>query len=213
MPTQKEIWEQEYTSPSMLVRIHSDKPSRPLPEFIDFVAERFKDPRFLDMGCGKGRNSNYIASKGFAVTGIDFAASAVNEARKMYKDLTFEAHDLTERWPFPDESYNAIIDCNVTLDIPDPGRTFVISEAHRVLVKGGFYLFYGVGHHSIDYNGPEPNSVLYLSNKKFEKHYTKDELLHAYRNFRLVSLREVIDSETIEGKPENYPVWISIFQK
>jgi cyclopropane fatty-acyl-phospholipid synthase-like methyltransferase len=42
---------------------------------------RLPPGRALDLGCGAGDNSCYLAEHGFDVTGVDFAASAVERAR------------------------------------------------------------------------------------------------------------------------------------
>src|SRR5262245_12601703 len=53
----------------------------------------------LDLGCGAGRHSKYLASKGFSVTGIDLAAHSINEAKRSERpDLHFFRHDM--RAPF-----------------------------------------------------------------------------------------------------------------
>jgi SAM-dependent methyltransferase len=51
--------------------------------------------RILDLACGKGRHSRYMASKGFDVTGIDLSTQSIEFARQSETDnLTFYQHDM-----------------------------------------------------------------------------------------------------------------------
>jgi SAM-dependent methyltransferase len=51
--------------------------------------------RILDLACGKGRHSRYMASKGFDVTGTDLSTQSIEFARQSETDnLTFYQHDM-----------------------------------------------------------------------------------------------------------------------
>lgn len=53
----------------------------PPPELMTFV-QRTKPGRALDLGCGYGRSSTYLARYGWQVDGVDFVEQAVAEARR-----------------------------------------------------------------------------------------------------------------------------------
>ena len=51
--------------------------------------------KFLDVACGKGRHSKYLATKKMDVCGIDLASQSIAEAKKMETDnLHFYEHDM-----------------------------------------------------------------------------------------------------------------------
>lgn len=51
--------------------------------------------RFLDLACGSGRHSVYLASKGYSVTGIDLSDELIEKARADERDnLSFYVHDM-----------------------------------------------------------------------------------------------------------------------
>src|SRR5437763_1474337 len=59
-----------------------------------------KGSRILDLGCGRGRHSIYLASKGYNVTGIDIVPSNINYA-SLYEapNLRFIEHDMRKSLP------------------------------------------------------------------------------------------------------------------
>ena len=219
MTYHQEIWTAEHELKDTFTRIHSDKPSGPIPGFTDFLVEQGLKPTntdVLDIGCGSGRNSRYLASRGFHVTGTDFVPEALTTAcERTEGEVQFTVVDLMQPLPFKGKQFGAIIDCTTTLCIPNPGRDFAISEAHRVLTEGGYYLFYGVAPSDLvtRHPGPEPNSGLFPRTGMFEKQYPKEELLESYKAFGLVSFESVNVSDIIEGRETDHLMWIAIFQK
>ena len=58
----------------------------------------------LDLGCGTGRHSVWLASAGATVTGVDFSEGMLEEARRKpgAEAVRFLAHDLHQPLPFAD---------------------------------------------------------------------------------------------------------------
>ena len=43
--------------------------------------------KILDLGCGMGHYSNYMAQKGFKVTGVDFSSKMIEIAKANFKNI------------------------------------------------------------------------------------------------------------------------------
>lgn len=83
-------------------------------DFIDAELERDASKRILDIGCGTGRHSIELASRGYDVTGIDLSesmlAKAKENARERKVNIRFERHNAVEL-PFRNEFDAALIIC------------------------------------------------------------------------------------------------------
>jgi 2-polyprenyl-3-methyl-5-hydroxy-6-metoxy-1,4-benzoquinol methylase len=66
--------------------------------FIDVLLEHLRPASgsvALDLGCGIGRHSRYLATKGLRVTGIDLAANSIQQAKRFEQSgLHFLQHDM-----------------------------------------------------------------------------------------------------------------------
>jgi SAM-dependent methyltransferase len=64
--------------------------------------------RFLDLACGTGRHSIFLAEKGYSVTGLDIAEKKIEKARQHESErLSFFMHDM--RHPFRMKYFDYIL--------------------------------------------------------------------------------------------------------
>ena len=92
----------------------------------------------LDLACGPGIAAPLAANRGAAVTGVDFSAAMVAEARRRHPSLVFEQGDA-ETLPFEDQCFDRVVCGFGVHHFPDPVRALM--EAHRVLKPGGRLAF------------------------------------------------------------------------
>jgi MPBQ/MSBQ methyltransferase len=103
------------------------------------------DERVLDVGCGIGGPSRYLANNfGCMVTGLDLTtefcrvATMLAQRTGLSDKLDYRVGDGLAM-PFPDASFDVIWSQNVAMNIADRDRLYV--EIHRVLTPGGRYAF------------------------------------------------------------------------
>ncbi|WP_367136068.1 class I SAM-dependent methyltransferase [Saccharothrix sp. HUAS TT1] len=101
--------------------------------------------RVIDLGCGEGRDSVYLADRGFEVLGVDVAHSALEKARQRARqrgvDATFIERDVTLLRGVPAESFDLAINMGCLHMIPDPvSRARHLSRVFEVLRPGGRFI-------------------------------------------------------------------------
>jgi SAM-dependent methyltransferase len=98
---QKQWFKDWFNSPYYHL-LYNNRDNDEAASFIDHLLEYLRpsaDATMLDVACGRGRHSKYLADKGYTVTGIDLSIYSINIARKLENDhLSFFQHDM--RMPF-----------------------------------------------------------------------------------------------------------------
>jgi cyclopropane fatty-acyl-phospholipid synthase-like methyltransferase len=114
------------------------------PELVDFVA-RTAAGRAVDLGCGTGTNAVYLAERGWDVVGVDFAALAVDRARRRARDagvsrVRFLRADVTE---LPDlGTFDLAYDIGCLHAVPARRRPRYAAWVAASLRSGAAYLLY-----------------------------------------------------------------------
>ncbi|MGV3710722.1 MAG: class I SAM-dependent methyltransferase [Gemmatimonas sp.] len=95
----------------------------------------------LEIGCGTGKNSAYLASRAARLTAMDFSHGMLDVARKRVtaSHVRFVQHDVRHPWPVADASVDVIVG-NLVLEHVEQ-LAFVYAEASRVLRDGGQLYF------------------------------------------------------------------------
>ncbi len=93
----------------------------------------------LEIGCGTGKNTEWLAPKARSLVALDASEKMLNRARERpgVQHVQFFLHDLRKPWPVGEASRDTVT-CNLVLEhIED--LSFVFSEARRVLRPGGSF--------------------------------------------------------------------------
>ena len=113
----------------------------PLDHHVLDLAPTLPPGTALDVGCGAGQNSIWLAARGWDVTGIDIAPSAIDAATKAARvagvDVNFLVAD-TRHWSTP-ETFDLVFS-TYALPARGPGRTHALAIATSAVAPGGTLL-------------------------------------------------------------------------
>jgi malonyl-CoA O-methyltransferase len=91
----------------------------------------------LEIGCGTGKNTAFLAQIGSRVQALDFSEGMIEKAKEKVKagNVRLELADITKRWRCEDNAYDLIVCCLVLEHVADLSHIF--AEAARTLTHGG----------------------------------------------------------------------------
>ena len=138
----RQLWEVEYGRQSTIPSTRRIAPAHALVQLLENFDLRADTA--LDLGCGNGRNTFYLAELGIKVLAIDFSQTALdlleNEQKKRGSSLKFSNinHDIREGLPVASNSMDLILDSYCLCHFIDSNeRRIAMSELYRVLKPGG----------------------------------------------------------------------------
>ncbi len=163
----------------------------PPEELIRFIARSFyQSPdrgsiKILDLGCGSGASTWYIAREGFSAYGIDGSPSAIVRAQDRFKKErlsgSFTIGDIVAL-PYPPDFFDAVIDiCAIQHNSPEQIRR-IVDEAFRVLKQGGKLFSMLVSHQSVFSPDADP-----FADKGFVHLSTRDDVKSFFISFKNVT--------------------------
>ena len=105
---------------------------------------RYRDTlagRVLELGCGAGRLTGYLAAIAREVHGLDLSPAMVDHCRQTLPEATFHEGDFTDLSMFAEDSFDAVVaPCNVLDVLDDEGRRAVLDGLHRLLTDDGLLI-------------------------------------------------------------------------
>lgn len=127
----------------------------PRSELVELVetgrlsAERLAPGRAIDLGCGSGANSVFLAQHGFDVVGVDFSTVALRKAEKMAQaagvpdSTTFLWGDLTaDSLPGAEGPFDLLVDYGTLDDLAPAGRRAMAANIARLARPGANFLLW-----------------------------------------------------------------------
>jgi len=228
--SQKNIWEKEYRSPKLIT-----KDNNPQSFFIHLVKIFKKKLNFyingkkvLDLGCGIGRNSNYLASLGAEeVIGVDISKTAINIAKKRSNQLGisnvfFEENDIgSSNYNYKDNYFDLVLDITSSNSLNFKERNNYLKEVFRVLKKDS-YLVVRAFNKNGDKNahkllqkfpGKEKDTYIIPELGLTEKVFSYEDFLDTYKDFSLINLERKTSYTRFLGQNYKRNFFLTIFKK
>lgn len=106
---QEKEWFDEWFDSPYYHLLYQHRDEEEAKKFIDHLAEYFhfqEGQKAMDLACGKGRHSIYLAEKGLDVTGLDLSVKNITHAaRYAHERLHFDVHDMRKEYKVEEFDY------------------------------------------------------------------------------------------------------------
>ena len=199
------IWASQYDSNLNLTRDLDKKCTIKTLKNLDFK-------NVLELGCGTGKNTEWLLNKAERIIGLDFSQEMLNKAKAKILDkrVLFKKADLTKDWEI-ENNFVDLITASLTLEhIENLDHIFL--QANLKLKKNGLF-FISELHPFKQYSGSKAKYETENGIKELEVyiHHISEYIDTAKNNgFKLIELKEWFD----ESSENEIPRLISfVFKK
>ncbi len=154
-------WDERYSGSDLVWGL---EPNR----FVRAQCERLPIGRAIDLACGEGRNTLWLARLGWQATGVDYSAVAIDRARELAAReplvvtarLAWHVADVTVD-PLKPEYYDLVLISY--LHLPPAEFQSVVRNAAQAVAPRGHLLIVGHDRRNLSegVSGPQDESLLY----------------------------------------------------
>lgn len=231
---QEQVWEHEYQNSKLVTK--DDKPQNDTLDFFKYLKREKKvnlsGSRALDLGCGTGRNSNYLALEGAIVTAIEISGTALRLAVERAKELgltgagsaavEYIKRSMGEILPFENDIFDFVIDVTSSNSLNESERERYIQETYRVLKSGGNFFVKTLckdGDHNAKNliklsPGKEYDTYIMPEISLTERVWSKEDFIAYYsRYFVIEKLEKKTNYSRINGQSYKRNFWLAYMSK
>ncbi|ERI91975.1 methyltransferase domain protein [Clostridiales bacterium oral taxon 876 str. F0540] len=156
--------------------------------------------KFLDVGCGLGRHSIYLAKKGFEVNAVDLSDYGVNHLKKWAEEeqlnIDTQVCDMLNL-PFEDNTFDCIIAYNVIYHTDTEGFIKALNEIKRVLKDNGELFITLISKNTWSYQSADKYKRVDNNTILRDEHETEKDVPHFYVDIEDIK-RYFIDFEFVK---------------
>jgi SAM-dependent methyltransferase len=228
MSHQGNIWEKEYKNPLFVTK--NEGPQADTLRFFKFLRKDQKynveDRTILDLGCGTGRNANYLAEHGNNVIGIELSRTALELARTRAHEyglvVDYRLGDIGEPYNVADRTVDIVLDVTSSNSLNEEGRSIYLREVNRVLRLGGYFFVRAL---CKDGNKNVKNLLKQSPGKEYDTYFMKeigltervfsrDDFIKIYsRYFKILYLEKKTSYATFNNRIYKRDYWLAYLTK
>ena len=153
------------------------------PELVSLVESgQIKPGRAIDLGCGTGANSIFLAKHGFDVTGIDFAPAAIEKAQSTAQhcgvEVSFLVDDLTDL-KHTAGAFDLLVDYGTLDDLKPRQRDLYMKNVLPLTHPGSHFLLFAFEWHPYWWERPYYSSMalkLGEAQQRFSPYFEIEEI-------------------------------------
>lgn len=228
MFNQKSVWDREYKNPKLVT--NKEDPQADTLRFFKFLKKnqkyRIEDKIVLDLGCGTGRNSNYLAEIGNKVIGIEISNVALMIAKKRGLDLgltvDYRLGDIGEKYNILDSYIDVVLDVTSSNSLNEKGRDIYLNEINRVVKKGGYIFVRALakdGNKNVKNllkisPGIEYDTYIMKEIGLTERVFSREDFIKMYsKYFKILQLEKKTSYATFNNRIYKRDYWLAYLQK
>lgn len=184
----------------------------------------------LDVGCGEGENSAFLANEGFEVTGVEISQDIIGNLRARYPHLTWVEGSLAPL-PFSDSAFDLTVAWNSSYYLGLNHTTFFshLFDLVRVTAPGGHIILSVPMPSSFIFKGanfltPPTTEVAGISHRKISQDPYNVRIGEVLAHFndvaavrfvleKLLGLKVTVSSETGHWFGLQYDWWVVVAEK
>ena len=139
--------------------------------------------RALVVGCGMGRDSEYLGGLGFATVAFDFSATAIDAVNRRFpwSPVEYRVADLLDPPPEWEGAFDLVVESLTVQSLPRELRVAAIDRVRRFVAPGGVLLVIA----AVEDNGPDrPNGPWPLTREEVESFAGDGLTLRRLEDFR-----------------------------
>jgi SAM-dependent methyltransferase len=220
-------WEKEYRNPKLVTK--KDGPQADTLRFLKFLKKeqkyKIENKSILDLGCGTGRNSNYLAEDN-SVIGIEISKNALDIAKARAKELglsvDYRIGDIGSPYDIKDDSIDIILDITSSNSLDKKGREVYLRESARVLKNGGYMFVRALckdGNKNVknllkQSPGKEYDTYMIKEIGLTERVFSKEDFIKLYSQFfKILYLEKKTSYTTFNDRIYKRDYWLAYLQK
>ncbi len=143
----------------------------------EFIAMLPPQATVLDLGCGAGRDSEYLHQKGLQVIAVDLSENLIAEAKKRRPQIDFRVMDM-ENLDFPRETFDGIWSKLTIIHVARETLPMILADIYKLLKPGGVLMIEtkageGEGFEPVSFKNDEQRYFVY---------YELEELIQLFRD-------------------------------
>jgi 2-polyprenyl-3-methyl-5-hydroxy-6-metoxy-1,4-benzoquinol methylase len=106
----------------------------------DMLSE-IKFEKCLEIGCGTGKNTEWLVTKGENIVAVDISDEMLTIAKQKVTDksVSFIKADVTENWGFTSETFDLVV-CSLVLEHIENIQNIIKHIAEHLILSGVLYI-------------------------------------------------------------------------
>jgi ubiquinone/menaquinone biosynthesis C-methylase UbiE len=223
---QEHTWEKEYRDPKLVTL--GEEAIQAVKDWVRFLRREkgvdFSGLKILDLGCGNGKNSIYIAKQGTdtKIFGLNISKTAVTLAQKLAGSENISSEfiygNIGTPLPFADSFFDIALDITSSNSLGESERDSYLKETSRVLKTGGHFFVRALSKdgdaHAKNliklHPGKEKDTYVMPELGLTERVFTKEDFLATYAPyFTITNLEKEVHYTQFGGRSYKRHFWVA----